>query len=137
MKEQRDFLDDEYIDGWSEMMSTIWRDKLTQMAAVDTGALHSSVTNHQPTRQMGGMSLSFDFIEYGIFVDAGTGKGYTKGNGGNLDFLSKTYRHEKKLGKARERRPWFSNSWFISRRVLADHLAKKVGDDFVALFAEL
>ena len=34
-----------------------------------------------------------------------TGKGYKRGNGGDLKFLGKDYRKEHNLGKAREPRP--------------------------------
>lgn len=130
-------IDEDYIDGWTEMMTTIWKERLIKMDAIDTGALRESVA-HSGTHSSGsGATISFDYLEYGIYVDAGTGKGYAKGNGGDLKFLSATHRHKHKLGKAREKKRWFSTSWSISRKVLADHLAQQMGNKFIALFADL
>ena len=42
--------------------------------------------------------LTFEFLQYGLYVDAGTGRGYKRGNGGDLYFLAKDYRKEHKLG---------------------------------------
>ena len=38
--------------------------------------------------------MRFKFLQYGIYVDLGTGKGYKRGNGGDLKFLGKDYRKE-------------------------------------------
>ena len=62
-----------------------------------------------------------------------TGKGYKRGNGGDLIFLGKDYRKEHNLGNAREPRPWFSKSWYISTQVIKDVYARFVGDQFVGI----
>ena len=66
-----------------------------------------------------------------------TGKGYKRGNGGDLIFLGKDYRKEHNLGKARETRPWFSKSWYISTQVIKDVYARFVGDQFVGIMDNL
>ena len=66
-----------------------------------------------------------------------TGKGYKRGNGGDLKFLGKDYRKEHNLGKAREPRPWFSKSWYILTQVIKDVYARFVGDKFVGIMDNL
>ena len=41
------------------------------------------------------------------------------------------------MGKKRERRLWFSRSWYISTMVLKDKLADVIGQDFAGLFDTL
>ena len=70
-------------------------------------------------------------------MDLGTGNGYTRGNGGDLEILNPTYRYKHHLGKQRERRPWFSRSWYISTQVLKEYLATIIGEGFAGLFDNL
>lgn len=128
---------EKYIRAWSEQMVRIWADRIREFKAVDTGTLLASVSADAPTVDGFSAEASFRFLEYGMYVDAGTGNGYRRGNGGNLEFLGKAYRKAHKIGKARVRRPWFSRSWAISRRVLANKLADIMGDRFVAAFDNL
>ena len=127
----------QYADAWTAKMVEIWQDRLDLMAVHDTGALRRSV---QPNNvHIDGLSLevSFSFLQYGIYVERGTGNGYKRGNDGKLQFLEKKYRKEHGLGKVRERRPWFSKSWFISSEVMKEHLTKVLGDRFVGGFDNL
>ena len=127
----------QYADAWTAKMVEIWQDRLDLMAVHDTGALRRSV---QPNNvHIDGLSLevSFSFLQYGIYVERGTGNGYKRGNDGKLQFLEKKYRKEHGLGKARERRPWFSKSWSISARVLMEHTAKIIGQEYVSAFDNL
>jgi len=80
------------------------------------------------------MQATFRFLQYGLYVDAGTGNGYRRGNGGNLQILDKDYRRSHKMGKGRTRRPWFSRSWYISREVLKNKYAALIGEAFVGAF---
>ncbi len=136
MNGQTDFKD--YGEAWTRKMTEIWRDRLDLLGVYDTGALRRSVVDGRFTLQGNASAqAAFQFLEYGIYVDAGTGNGYTRGNPGDLKILDKTYRHERGMGRQREKRPWFSPSWAISRRVLADGLARIMGDEFSRLFDDL
>ena len=118
-------------------MVTIWRDRIDAMDILDTGALRGSVAGKGfAIDEMGGQ-MAFQFLQYGIFVDLGTGKGYKRGNGGDLKFLGKDYRKQHNLGKARKKRPWFSKSWYISTQVIKDVYARFVGDKFVGIMDNL
>ena len=127
----------EYAQGWYDMMTRIWRDRLQMMGVYDTGHLLKSVGSAGLSVNGYEMTAAFQFIQYGIYVDAGTGNGYTRGNGGYLQLLDKGYRHEHGMKKQRKRRPWFSRSWAISCRVLADEMQRQMGDAFVGLFDDL
>ena len=126
-----------YSKAWYEKMVTIWRDRIDAMDILDTGALRGSVAGKGFAMDEMGGQMAFQFLQYGIYVDLGTGKGYKRGNGGDLKFLGKDYRKEHKLGKAREPRPWFSKSWYISTQVIKDVYARFVGDQFVGIMDNL
>lgn len=124
-----------YQRSWSEMMTRIWTDRIRLLGAFRTGRLHRSVV--QGASRYGAQAqLVFRFVQYGIYVDRGTGKGYRRGNGGTLQIKDKAYRKVHGLGAERQRRPWFSIPWAISRRRLATEMTRQYADSFVALFDE-
>lgn len=126
-----------YSKAWYDKMVEIWRDRIDAMNILDTGALRGSVAGKGfAIDEMGGQ-MAFQFLQYGIFVDLGTGKGYKRGNGGDLEFLGKDYRKQHKLGKARKKRPWFSTSWYVSTKIIRDVYARIVGDQFVGIMDNL
>ena len=126
-----------YSKAWYDKMVEIWRDRIDAMNILDTGALRGSVAGKEfAIDEMGGQ-MAFQFLQYGIYVDLGTGKGYKRGNGGDLEFLGKNYRKQHNLGKARKKRPWFSKSWYISTQVIKDVYARFVGDKFVGIMDNL
>lgn len=126
-----------YERAWFAKMSDIWRDRIEQLDAVDTGRLHRSVAGGNARVSESVSSFDFRFLAYGICVDLGVGNGYRHDNGGNLEFLDPVYRLEHRLGAKRVRRPWFSRSWYISLLVLKDKLADILGDEFSGLFDNL
>ena len=126
-----------YSKAWYDKMVEIWRDRIDAMNILDTGALRGSVAGKGfAIDEMGGQ-MAFQFLQYGIFVDLGTGKGYKRGNGGELEFLGNDYRKQHNLGKARKKRPWFSTSWYVSTQVIRDVYARFVGDQFVGIMDNL
>ena len=118
-------------------MVEIWRDRIDAMNILDTGELRQSVAGANFAMEDAGGQMAFKFLQYGIYVDLGTGKGYKRGNGGELEFLGKDYRKQHKLGKARKKRPWFSTSWYVSTQVIRDVYARLVGDHFVGIIDNL
>ena len=127
----------EYTQGWYDMMVRIWTDKIQLHGIYDTGALRSSVAKAALSLDEMSFTAAFRFLNYGVYVDAGTGNGYTRGNGGYLEIMDKAVRYERGLKKKRKRRRWFSPSWAISCRVIADQMQKLAGDRFVGLFDNL
>ena len=126
-----------YSKAWYDKMVTIWRDRIDAMDILDTGALRGSVAGNGFSMDEMGGQMAFQFLQYGIYVDLGTGKGYKRGNGGDLEFLGKDYRKQHNLGKARKKRPWFSKSWYISTQVIRDVYAHLVGEKFVGIMDNL
>ena len=126
-----------YISAWRDKMVEIWRDRLDLLGVHDTGALRRSVQEGQFSVGDTRADLAFRFLDYGIYVDLGVGNGYRHDNGGDLEFLGAVYRHEHRLGKPRERRPWFNKSWYISVEILKSHLASILGDQFSWAFDTL
>lgn len=122
-----------YSKAWYDKMVEIWRDRIDAMNILDTGALRGSVAGNGFAMDELGGQMAFQFLQYGIFVDLGTGKGYKRGNGGDLEFLGKDYRKQHNLGKARKKRPWFSTSWYVSTKVIRDVYARLVGEKFVGI----
>ena len=126
-----------YSKAWYDKMVEIWRDRIDAMNILDTGELRQSVAGANFAMDEAGGQMAFKFLQYGIYVDLGTGKGYKRGNGGDLEFLGKEYRKQHKLGKARKKRPWFSKSWYVSTQVIRDVYARFVGDQFVGIMDNL
>ena len=127
----------DFQERWARKMVDIWTDRLVMLGAVDTGELLRSVKRGATALSEAESLLTFHFLDYGIYVDAGTGRGYKRGNGGDLKFLGKDYRKQHKLGKPREKRPWFTKSWNISLRVMANYMSAKMGDSYTGLFDSL
>ncbi len=121
-----------YLAAWRDKMVQIWQDRLDLLQVHDTGRLRNSVHTAASNITQTEATLVYQFIQYGIYVDRGVGNGYRHDNGGDLKFLGKAYRRQHHLGKPREKKPWFSPSWYISVEVLKDHLARIVGDEFRA-----
>lgn len=123
-----------YTRQWYTKMLQIWRDRIDLMGIVRTGALRSSISGAGLRAEKYDIQATYRFLLYGLYVDAGTGNGYRKGNGGNLRILDKGYRREHSLGSRRTRRPWYSRSWYISREVLKNKLSQLIGEEFVGAF---
>ena len=146
-KESKHFNDDrslkEYSKAWYEKVVQIWLDRYSDFeigihpTQKSSGDLRKSITPAGYKADALETEMRFKFLQYGIYVDAGTGKGYKRGNGGDLKFLGKDYRKEHKLGKAREPRPWFSKSWYVSTQVIRDVYARLVGEKFVGIMDNL
>lgn len=82
-----------YERGWSKMMIDIWREKIVQLNISDTGALRNSMTELVSTGQV--TTIEHKFLQYGLFVAAGVGKGFYHGNPGDLLFMGDSYREGK------------------------------------------
>lgn len=128
---------DGFARGWYDMMVKIWTDRLSLMNIHRTGALRRSVEKAGFRQDRDNLELSYHFLRYGLYVDAGTGNGYKHGNGGKLEILEKEYRRMHHLGEPRKRRPWFSVSWRISVEVLKNQRARAYGVEFARAFDNL
>lgn len=89
-----------YERGWSKMMIDIWREKIQQLNITDSGALRDSMTELVQTGQV--TTIEHKFLQYGLFVAAGVGKGFAHGNPGDLLFMGDRYRKGKHAYEARQ-----------------------------------
>lgn len=135
-----------YMDAWEKMMVTIWKEKILRLRVVDTTQLHNDITGNIASSGSSLSSIQHKFMEYGIYQDCGTGRGYAKDNGGNLDFLDSTFRkkeyaHKQKsgkvtLGEPRKPREWFSRAYFASVMVLKEQMAYMYGEEFCGMLVD-
>ena len=91
---------EQYERGWSRMMIDIWREKIIQLNITDSGALQGSLQELVSTGHV--TTIEHKFLQYGLFVAAGVGKGFTHGNGGNLLFMGDKFREGKHEYGARQ-----------------------------------
>ena len=118
-----------WLEGWSEFMVKMWRERMMQFAppVYDTGALSRSV---QGVIHPGPMtSIEHRFLEYGIYVARGVGNGYRHNNGGDLAFLKdwKSNPHH------RQKRDWFSKKYMYSLHRLNEFEAAYYGTTYNGL----
>ena len=84
---------EQYERGWSKMMTDIWREKIQQLNITDSGALQGALPELVTTGQV--TTIEHKFLQYGLFVAAGVGKGFAHGNPGDLLFMGDSYRKGK------------------------------------------
>ena len=96
---------EQYEQRWTDFMVKFWQEKMMKFSppVYDTGALYQSLAGvlHPGTPT----TIEHHFLEYGIYVAAGVGNGYNKGNGGDLDILDPSLRKAARLDKPRSRGP--------------------------------
>lgn len=99
----------------------------TLRAARRTGALIASTRAVAFSHDDGYSDLTFrqKFLEYGIYVDAGTGREVPRGNPGDIG-----------REKVRKPKPWFSRKYFMSVMNLRDFYADNLGLRTVGLLAD-
>lgn len=91
-----------YQEAWAEMMVTIWREKIERLHVINTYSLHQQIRDNVISSTDSVSTIQHKFLEYGIYQDMGVGKGYTKGNGGDLQILNPIYREEHGLNVPRK-----------------------------------
>lgn len=118
-----------WLEGWSEFMVKMWRERMMQFAppVYDTGALSRSV---QGVIHPGPVtSIEHRFLEYGIYVARGVGNGYRHNNGGDLAFLKEW----KTNPRHRQKRDWFSKKYMYSLHRLNEFEAAYYGTTYNGL----
>lgn len=135
-----------YIKAWEEVMIKIWQEKIVRLRVIDTRALHNQIRGSVTGSGTDFSVIVHKFLLYGLYQDSGTGRGYAKGNGGNLDFLDplkRTGNRKRKQesgkvtsGEPRQRRQWFSKAYYRSRMVLKEQMAYMYGEEFVGILTE-
>lgn len=126
--EQRAFSEREkFVSAFNETMLKIWKEQMTLLDVIDTGALLASPKS-LPLRADGQfieLGLSQSFLEYGLWQNFGTGKETPRGNKGDMG-----------RKKVRQKKPWFSRKYYASVMNLRDFLADNMAREFVGVVAQ-
>lgn len=115
-----------YVAGFNETMLKIWQEQIELLGVIDTGRLRESPIS-LPVNADGKfveISMTQEFLEYGIWQDMGTGKETPIGNPGDIGRT-----------KVRKPRHWFSRKYFSSVLNLRDFLSDSIGREFIGIMA--
>ena len=118
---------EKFVTAFNETMLKIWKEQMTLLDVIDTGALLASPKS-LPLRADGRfmeLGLSQSFLEYGLWQNFGPGKEIPRGNNGDLG-------RERK----RKKKPWFSRKYYASVMNLRDFLADNMAKEFVGVVAQ-
>lgn len=118
---------EKYIKAWNETMLRIWQERITLLEVIDTGRLLASPVA-MPVRADGRfveVTLSQEFLEYGLWQDYGVGRETPRGNSGDIG-----------RAKLRQRRPWFSKRYYASVMNLRDFFGDNLGREFQGIMAD-
>ena len=118
---------EKYIKAWNETMLRIWQERITLLEVIDTGRLLASPVA-LPVRADGRfveVTLSQEFLEYGLWQDYGVGRETPRGNSGDIG-----------RAKVRQRRPWFSKRYYASVLNLRDFFGDNLGREFQGIMAD-
>lgn len=117
-----------YVTAFNSNMVKIWREKISHLNVFETGELYRSVAA-APVDADGKFRtvlLRYNFREYGIYQDRGTGREVYKGNSGDIG-----------RPKVRERRKWFSPKFYGSMMNLREFYADNLGEEFCNMCASV
>lgn len=118
---------EKFVSAFNETMLKIWKEQMTLLDVIDTGALLASPKS-LPIRADGQfieLGLSQSFWEYGLWQNFGTGKETPRGNKGDMG-----------RKKVRQKKPWFSRKYYASVMNLRDFLADNMAKEFVGVVAQ-
>lgn len=116
-----------FVEAWNKTMIDIWRERIVALGVKDTGALWRSplALAVRADGRFYDITLSQNFLEYGLWQDLGVGREVPHGNPGDIG-----------RDKVRERRRWFSIKYYSSVMKLRDFMAESLGDEFKAMLCE-
>ena len=124
-------------DKFGEIVIEKWQETLLEKKIYDTGNLYRSIEyGYRASNALGQIVgrghasevkagtvpdvFTFKFPLYGIYVERGVGRGYTRGNGGDLVKFKGT-------GRSRERRTWYYRIFAHERHRLGELIAEQYG----------
>ena len=108
-----------YVRAFNATMVKIWREQIALLGVTDTGALYRSTVGISMTADGKFIDITLEqaFNAYGLFVDYGTGRNTPRGNPGDI-------------GKANDRKRWFSRKYFASVMNIQEFYADSLGQEF-------
>ncbi len=109
-------------------MLDIWQERIYKLKVIRTSSLWRSPLA-LPVKSDGrfyDITLSENFLEYGLWQDLGTGRNVKVGNTHQAD--------QDGWENKRERRRWMSPKYYASVMNLRDFMADSLGDEFKSMF---
>lgn len=118
---------EKFVSAFNETMLKIWKEQMTLLDVIDTGALLASPKSLpiHADGQFIELGLSQSFLEYGLWQNFGTGKETPRGNNGDMG-----------RKKVRQKKPWFSRKYYASVMNLRDFLADNMAKEFMGVVAQ-
>ena len=115
-----------YVHGFNETMIKIWKERITLLDVIDTGMLLRSAMfkSAELNGDVSVVRLSFEFREYGVWQNYGTGKEVYRGNPGDIG-----------RPKVRKKKPWFMPRYYSSTMNIRDFMADSMGQQFIGIFS--
>ncbi len=129
----------EFEVDWDEFCRIVierWQNKMLDKDIYDTGTLYRSIEYGYRTVNSNNVAIGrgagkirtasvpdmmyFSFPMYGIYVEKGVGRGYTRGNSGDLVKFKGT-------GRGRERRTWYYRIFANQRHRLGEMVGEIYG----------
>lgn len=116
-----------FVNAFNRTMIDIWKERITLLDVRDTDALLQSPKSLavRADGRFFEVTLSQEFLEYGLWQDYGVGKETPRGNSGDIG-----------RKKVRQRRPWFSKKYFASVMNLKEFYAENLGFEFQGIIAD-
>ena len=116
-----------YINAFNDTMVKIWKEQITLLGVIDTGALLESPIGIRCDKndKITAITLGQSFLEYGLWQNYGTGRETPRGNPGDIG-----------RDKVRQKRPWFSRKFYASFMNLKDFMAESVGREFLGAVSD-
>ena len=116
-----------YVAAFNDTMIRIWKEQITLLGVIDTGALLRSpiAVRTSADGKISEVHLSQAFLEYGLWQDYGTGREVPRGNSGDLG-----------KPKVRKERHWFSRKYYMSVMNIKEFMADSLGKQFQGIIAD-
>lgn len=115
-----------FVTAFNSTMVMIWRERITMLSVVRTGALYGSVIGMYAAmnNDASEFQLQQEFLTYGIWQNYGTGRETPRGNPGDIVRV-----------KVRRKRPWFQPKYFGSVMNLRDFMGESLSLEYLAMMS--
>lgn len=116
-----------FVTAFNNTMVKIWKERITLLDVIDTGQLLHSPA---PLRLIADpnfteVTLSQEFLEYGVWQNYGTGKEVYRGNPGDIG-----------RPKVRKKKAWYFRKYYASVMRIKEFYADNLGQQFCGIIAD-
>ena len=112
-----------FQEQWTRNMTLYWQERMDKLKVNRTFSLRNSLVG---VLHPGNPStIEFKFLQYGIYVDSGTGREIERGNLGDLGFTPRR--------KAKE---WYYRKYYASRMVLNETMFAFYGQEYNGMLTQ-